>query len=483
VNRNHCLWLFAGVAALAVFVPSRPAAQAPAIGAPANRAEQRADLYRDPLPPGVRARLGTLRWRHDAAVSFVAYLPYGKTLATISANGMVRQWDSATGKQSRAFSVTKATTVALSADGKTLAAAGDDATVRLWDMASGKEIRAFAGHGGSVFAVALSSDGKTLASAISGGFDHTKTKVRLWDVASGKELHTFARLACSLAFAPDKKTLASAERLWDVASGKEIHDFDPQYAMHGDPGKAVVFFPDGKTLASAWDSTVRLWDLATGKQIRTFAGHRAEVCSLAFSPDGKTLASGTNHVSDPTLRIWDVASGKEVRAFSAHGNALAYAPDGKTLASASYEQTLRLWDLIAGKEIDAMAGHRDEVMSVAYAPDGKTLASGSRDGTLWLWDVASGKHQVAVAGHQAGVMSLAYAPDGKTGLGRLPEREALGSQQWKAPPHLRPQLVGEIAHLRAGRQDAGFREPRRDHRTLERDQRRAHPRDRDAQPE
>ena len=60
-------------------------------------------------------------------------------------------------------------------DGSRLASAGADGTVRLWDAADGREVLTLRGHRDRVFGVAFSADGSRLASASSDGM------VRIWE--------------------------------------------------------------------------------------------------------------------------------------------------------------------------------------------------------------------------------------------------------------------------------------------------------------
>ena len=81
---------------------------------------------------------------------------------------------------------------------------------------------------------------------------------------------------------------------------------------------AVVFSPNGKTLATAsGDKTVRLWSAATGKELQRLT-HQDGVSAVVFSPDGNTLATtsgDTRNVlfdKNQTARLWSVTTGKEL---------------------------------------------------------------------------------------------------------------------------------------------------------------------------
>lgn len=70
---------------------------------------------------------------------------------------------------------------------------------------------------------------------------------------------------------------------------------------HNDHVDAVVFSPDGKTVATAsGDRTIILWDVVTGIPLRTLKGHSSSVRHVAFSTDCKQLISAS---LDNTVRL------------------------------------------------------------------------------------------------------------------------------------------------------------------------------------
>jgi WD40 repeat protein len=167
----------------------------------------------------------------------------------------------------------------------------------------------------------------------------------------------------AVVFSPDGKTLATVEdsghriRLWDVPAGKLQRTLEGlEHYIH-----AVAFAPDGKALACAWDGGgVKLWDPRTGELKRTLETNYKQTLAVAFAPDGKTLATGGSveeggEVKD-RITLWDARSGERVRDLPSAGfylcTAVAFAPDGRTLAGALAGERrgqeageVRLWPL------------------------------------------------------------------------------------------------------------------------------------------
>ncbi|MDE0637520.1 MAG: hypothetical protein OXI43_16915 [Candidatus Poribacteria bacterium] len=355
--------------------------------------------------------------RHADTVNSVTYSPDEKTIASGSDDGTIRFWDAATGDQINMITghtSSKIYSVAYSSDGNTLACGGES-KIQWWDPLTGEHLKTIKEPSCDVHSIAYSSDAKLLAS---GG---TSMKARLWDGQTGRFLGSFkghkGRVTdaykyqvSSVAFSPDGRTLASgggkkmprnavkkASRednmvcLWEIRTG-ELYPVGERLAIfteHTDWVSAVVFSPDGTTLASgSQDRTIQLWDINTRSHLKTLIGHEEGVTAMAYSPDGSTLVSGSQ---DGTIRLWHAHTGNFMLPSieeAGQVTSLAYSPDGNLFVSGSEDNNaVHVWNAQTGKHLQTFTGHTQSVNAVVFSPDGETLASVSSDGTILLWDL------------------------------------------------------------------------------------------------
>jgi WD40 repeat protein len=380
------------------------------------------DRYGDPLPAGAVARLGTVRWRHEAWVGPFALAPDGLSMAS-TAGRTLSFWELPDGQPRRHLALpADLRCLAYAPDGKSVAAGAGDGLVRILDTASGKETRRFTAHPpeprspfGGVYGVAFGPGGRSL---VTWGSDGT---LRQWDLAAGTELRRFGQEPGALraAVSPDGKWLAAGYRrpdravqLWDVGTGEAVRSL-----AAADEVGTVAFSPDGRTLAAAVGKSqqpgqVVRWEVASGRPLGTLPGHDSDIFALAFAADGKMLATGGY---DRTIRLWDPATGKELRKIGPLPTPvyqLVFTSDGRRLIGRLAENRLRFWDPTTGQEALVPDAPDGVVSAVAYAPTGKFLATASIR-TVWVWDSATAQLLAKLQGHEATVSDLALSADGK----------------------------------------------------------------------
>jgi WD40 repeat protein len=435
----------------------------------------RKDLAGDSLPSGALARLGTLRWRHGAKVTYVACLPDGKGVITADAENVLRLWDRETGKEIRRFtppenkgSTSKQIenfnqvlmlggpmgarqTVALSADGKFLAAAHPGLPVQLWDVATGKPVRDIKVPPGGVGEFVFTADSKLI---VGRGHDDT---TYAWETDTGKEVSKI-KLAKSedggqlgglllpqgywpagdLSVSPDGSNIAWVETdfgngqptahilIAERKTGKEVRriKLDANNFM----AAVLAFSPDGKTFAYATGDALHLCAADSGKELNEIKD-LGGLSLILFSPDSKTLLT---RGGDGKIILWNAEKREKVREIdcpvpppSMFGGVffigagmmgatrdIAFASDGKTIAVGT-GHAVRFFSTESGKEVSKQTGHTSPVTQVCTAADGKTILSRGADGTIRRWDASTGK-ELSSFQAPAGTSCFAASPDGKT---------------------------------------------------------------------
>lgn len=352
--------------------------------------------------------------QNENGLTRVVFSPDGKILAFVSNNNTVRLWDVAIGKPT--FTLTghqsKVNNITYSPDGKTLATASNDNTIKLWDVATTKLISTLTGHTSKVNNVTYSPDGKILASTSN---DNT---IKLWDINTGKQISILNRrtdYVTNIVFSPDSKTLASTSddnniKLWNINTDQLTYTLFPHSGV-----TSVAISPDGKTLASAGlDNSIKFWNLGTHELIDTLGKHNLGVTSIAFSPDGKTLVSASD---DKTIKMWSVTTAIQASTPSTYKQDAsngANSPTGKIFASVTSDNNIKVWNGATGKLISTLIGHLDQVNTVAISPDGKIIATASDDKTIKLWNGATGKQIFSLTRYKDVVTNIVFSRDGKT---------------------------------------------------------------------
>jgi WD40 repeat protein len=364
-------------------------AQAPPVGAP-----------REPL-----ARLGSLRFRHGAEVTALAYSADGKLLASGGLDHLVHLWDAKSGQRLATLKghVGTLTRIEFFPDQERLLTASLDGTVRLWSLEPVKEVKKlyeftprpdpFGRQAEARTAVALARDGKT---AVVVGPDRA---VRVWDFARNQEIKRLTGHddeVVAIAISPDGKFAASSAKgasvlVWDLDAGRKVH----AELLYSFPNfhLGTAFSPDGKTLAISVSGSIRFLDLTTLKMQPAWqlSSELPTICSaLMYSHHGHWLLTYAGFQNG--IRAYGVQSKAPLRALKVdlrEEPCWALSPDSKVVALAPKGGDIVLWDLANNKPLNP-EGHARPIEQLAFSSDGKMIFT-SAGPEARSWDAGSGK--------------------------------------------------------------------------------------------
>lgn len=362
--------------------------------------------------PGGALRLGELRSDtrrqevgHATPIVGLAFTAAGRTLHSISTDGVVCRWDVSTTTLLRSqrlrnphraldfnFNLTHAV---VSPDGRHLLTNNDRVAV-LWNLETAREVCAFPvscvadGHAG-----VFSGDGGQVL--VRGPrLEFKQGELCVYEMATGRRLSSrplspeAARVAT---LSPDGKHIVlggevadeqECVRLLDAATGQQ------RWSRYLGDTAPSAFTPDGRIVGAVnWLGEVVLLETATGKEVGRLRGEeRHRLSGVVFAPDGRTAASVCwNERKQPFLLVWELASrGKRLRLSGGVWSVPpAFSPDGAVLASVGPTATaIVLWDMTgcvsakpaATTDLDTLWKHLDDAdAAVAFAAMSRLIAA------------------------------------------------------------------------------------------------------------
>lgn len=305
-------------------------------------------------------------------------------------------------------------------------------TASLLDLSAPENVT-LKGHSDWVLDLAFSPDGSTLVSCGCDG------RFILWDMETltfSRAVDSGAKTVCAVRFAPDGKTLFTAQHnqwqegwlgKWDAASGNAIVAAIP---LNMDCCRKLVLSGDGQRLIAAYQK-VGVFDTVTMEQVARYkvsdysqslvyglvaldpgarhllAGGDAlpltevdldtgairpmprnvmlgGIENMAVSDDGSQIAvAAGEYISVFNRGCFDVAM-KRFAYRSRDMESVALNSDGSILAGGTKQGDLVIWDIQTGRELYHNKFSEHQLINVTFSPDSRAIACCGEDGDVWL---------------------------------------------------------------------------------------------------
>lgn len=351
----------------------------------------------------------------SARLLAMSFAPDGRSVRLLGADGVLRAWDTETGKESgRSLGQDGAVTQALFVTDRQLLATAGEKTARVWQATTGEPATPPLKHPALVTRITFDTDGGRLATVAADG------SVRVWDTATGELIAGPIRPAegaAQAAFSPDGRFVLTTGadgrvRLWHTGSGAEVQPV----LRHAGSVQEAIFTPGGEAVLTQEETSLRLWDLTSNEPV---VPPTTETAGRSwFSPDGRTVL----RVSEKSAQLFAVEGNRPIgSAFPLkHPFRLAaWAPDSRRVLTVCNqpapdgEGIVDVWDAATGKRLGTPLEHIRPVTQASFSPDGARVLTACQDFKVRQWEANTGKEAGPTIAHQHQVTAAQYSPNGQ----------------------------------------------------------------------
>ena len=348
---------------------------------------------------------------HRRALRRALFTPDARSIITVCLDGVVRMGEPDSWKSSRQVEFKNPDSinaVAVSAKGNYLATGSADGTVRFWNTESGQslgEIKKVE----NVHTLVFHPLDETLLLGLSANI------ATLWKMPGGApafECRHDDEINSAEFDAEGRHILTASNdhtcRLWDAATGQ----FTGVQLLHDAPVVKASLSPNGQLAAAIVGTNVWVWQLRDNGVLKQKLAHEAVVTSMRFSRDNLALFTAA---ADGKVREWNLANGKTIGEPIQEESgivAMDIDPSGRRLVLGTANGTARVWRPAPRYPMADRLVHPGAIESMNVSPDGRMILTAGDDGKARLWDLSRTKMPTALLSHTAAVLSAVFKPDG-----------------------------------------------------------------------
>jgi WD40 repeat protein len=322
----------------------------------------------------------------------LAFNPANNLLATGGMEGVLKLWDTDTGRLSESFSMGTSNLISgiawNPASPNLIAVSTYGGILQVWNTSTHASVFTVTSPGASINNIAWSPDGSKIVT-LEGYYFRIRNP--LTGAISNSNINPGSEnIAVDWSVVPNILGVINNTGdlgIWDVDSHAELHHITGSFTNIGDGLTDLRFSPDGKWVVTVGqDGIIRIWDVNTGLLAKSVSTGKY-LTAITWSPDGSKVLCGGLYGFIQIFNIQDGMVELPPPAATA-ARAVAWSPDGTWIARAFENGTVDVIDVQSGSTVFRFDGSPDAATALAWRPDiGSHKLAAAIGKRIYVWQV------------------------------------------------------------------------------------------------